>query len=86
MPRGDDDPAIGLGFTATRKVGNAVVRNRARRRLKEAARIALANKGQAGWDYVAIARAETGDIPFPRLIADFERALIKLAAPPKRAA
>lgn len=86
MPRGDDDPAIGLGFTATRKVGNAVVRNRARRRLKEAARIALANKGQAGWDYVAIARAETGDIAFPRLIADFERALTKLAAPPKRAA
>lgn len=86
MPRGDDDPAIGLGFTATRKVGNAVVRNRARRRLKEAARIALASKGQPGWDYVAIARAETGDIPFPRLIADFERALTKLAAPPKRAA
>jgi len=84
-PRGDDDPAIGLGFTATRKVGNAVVRNRARRRLKEAARIALANKGQPGWDYVAIARAETGDVPFPRLIADFERALVKLASPPKRA-
>jgi ribonuclease P protein component len=86
MPRGDDDPAIGLGFTATRKVGNAVVRNRARRRLKEAARIALANKGQAGWDYVAIARAETGDLPFPRLIADFERALAKLAAGPQRKA
>ena len=83
-PRGDDDPVIGLGFTATRKIGGAVVRNRARRRLKEAARVALANKGQPGWDYVAIARAQTGDVPFPRLIADFERALTKLASPPKR--
>jgi ribonuclease P protein component len=85
MPRGDDDPAIGLGFTATRKIGGAVVRNRARRRLKEAARVALANKGQPGWDYVAVARAETGERPFPSLIADFERALTKLASPPKRA-
>jgi ribonuclease P protein component len=83
-PRGDDDPVIGLGFTATRKIGGAVVRNRARRRLKEAARVALANKGQPGWDYVAIARAQTSDVPFPRLIADFERALTKLAAAPKR--
>lgn len=83
-PRGDDDPAIGLGFTATRKIGGAVVRNRARRRLKEAARLALAAKGQPGWDYVAIARAETGDVPFPRLVADFERALAKLAAGPRK--
>lgn len=83
-PRGDNDPAIGIGFTATRKIGGAVVRNRARRRLKEAARIALANKGQTGWDYVAIARNETGNVPFPRLVADFERALAKLAAGPQR--
>lgn len=83
-PRGDGDSAIGIGFTATRKIGGAVVRNRARRRLKEAARVALAAKGQAGWDYVAIARAETGDVPFSRLVADFERALTKLAATPKR--
>ncbi len=83
-PRGDNDPAIGLGFTATRKIGGAVVRNRARRRLKEAARLALAAKGQPGWDYVAIARAETGDVPFPRLVADFERALVKLAAGPRK--
>lgn len=78
-PRGDGQDAIGIGFTATRKVGGSVVRNRARRRLREAAREVLTKKGIAGWDYVAIARSETGDRPFAELIADFERALAKLA-------
>jgi ribonuclease P protein component len=78
-PRGDDAADIGIGFTATRKVGGSVVRNRAKRRLREAARAVLARKGVAGWDYVAIARGETGDRPFVELVADFERALAKLA-------
>jgi ribonuclease P protein component len=81
-PRGDGASAIGIGFTATRKIGGAVVRNRARRRLREAARAALAAKGQAGWDYVAIARGETGARPFAELVSDFERALAKLAKGP----
>ncbi|MFM7346836.1 MAG: ribonuclease P protein component [Tagaea sp.] len=78
-PRGDGQSAIGIGFTATRKVGGSVVRNRARRRLREAARAVLATRGLAGWDYVAIARDATGERPFPDLIADFERALALLA-------
>jgi ribonuclease P protein component len=77
-PRGDGTGDIGIGFTATRKVGGSVVRNRARRRLREAARAVLAKNGLAGWDYVAIARGETGARPFVDLIGDFERALAKL--------
>ena len=68
-----------VGFTATKKIGNAVVRNRARRRLREAARLVLQRLGVPGTDYVAIARAETGDTPFPALIAAFEDAAANLA-------
>ena len=82
--RDDSTPHIGIGFTATKKVGNAVVRNRARRRLKEAARVALARAGAGGFDYVAIARAATPDTPFERLVADFEAAARRLA--PREAA
>jgi ribonuclease P protein component len=78
-PRADGSPHIGIGFTATKKIGNAVVRNRARRRLKEAARLTLARCGTAGWDYVAVARAATPDLPFARLVSDFETAAAKVA-------
>ncbi len=81
-PRTDGTAHIGIGFTATKKVGNSVVRNRARRRLKEAARLALPVNGTAGWDYVAIARAATPGIPFLRLVADFEAAVARLARTP----
>ncbi|MBI1245203.1 MAG: ribonuclease P protein component [Alphaproteobacteria bacterium] len=77
--REDGTSHIGIGFTATKKVGNAVVRNRSRRRLKEAARVALGRAGIAGYDYVAIARAATQDIAFDRLVADFEAAARRLA-------
>jgi ribonuclease P protein component len=77
--RADGSAHVGIGFTATKKVGNAVVRNRARRRLKEAARIALGRAGTAGFDYVAIARAATPDIPFERLVSDFETAVRRVA-------
>jgi len=81
--RDDGDPAIGIGFTATKKIGNAVVRNRARRRLREAARAVLPRLGLAGSDYVAIARAETGDTPFLQLIASFEDAARNLSGAPR---
>ncbi|MEZ6030742.1 MAG: ribonuclease P protein component [Hyphomonadaceae bacterium] len=68
----------GLGFTATRKVGGSVVRNRARRRLREAARALLPGLGVAGVDYVLVARQETGTAAWPRLLDDVERALISL--------
>ena len=48
----------GAGFTATKKIGNAVIRNRAKRRLREAARVLLPQHGKPGWDYVFIARMD----------------------------
>jgi ribonuclease P protein component len=71
---------VGAGFTATKKIGNAVTRNRAKRRLREAARVLLPQLGKPGWDYVFIARMETADIAWPRLLDDMESALISLAA------
>ena len=78
--RGDESPHIGLGFTATRKVGGAVVRNRAKRRLREAARRLLPLHGKAGHDYVLIARMGATTRPWDRLLDDVKTALIRLAA------
>ncbi len=64
-----------VGFTVTKKVGNAVVRNRARRRLKEAVRLSLPTDQAAGWDLVLIGRDGTGQRPFAKLIEDLRGAL-----------
>jgi ribonuclease P protein component len=68
-PRGDD--RIGVGFTASRRIGNAVARNRARRRLKEVARLHLPAHGLVGFDHVLVARKAALDRPFAQLVADF---------------
>lgn len=68
-------PAPRIGFTASRKVGIAVERNRARRRLKAAAERVLPQRGEKGFDYVVIARSETLTRSFADLIADLETAL-----------
>ncbi|WP_269844605.1 ribonuclease P protein component [Alkalicaulis satelles] len=80
LPRSADPhgPAR-AGFTATRKIGPAVVRNRAKRRLREAARLLLPLHGAPGTDYVFIARAATPDRAWPSLLDDVESALISLA-------
>ena len=77
--RRDDDPVIGVGFTCSKKVGNAVARNRAKRRLREAARAVLPEAGQKGWDYVLIGRAgATASRPFEALKNDLRYALSRL--------
>lgn len=74
--RGDGDPAIRAGFTCSKKVGNAVVRNRAKRRLRALARAELPLHGRPGWDYVLVGRpAATVARPFADLVADLRAAL-----------
>lgn len=67
-----------LGFTASRKVGGAVQRNRARRRLKAAAAAVMPAHAAHGMDYVLVARAETVTRPYAGLLADLEAALRRL--------
>jgi ribonuclease P protein component len=71
---------IGLGLTASKKVGSAVVRNRARRRLREAARRLLPEHGVPGVDYVLVARPLTSEVPWPQLLDDLGNALISVRA------
>lgn len=70
--------AVRVGFTATRKLGGAVARNRAKRRLRAAAGEVLAERARPGMDYVLIARRETAERPYPALVADLETALRRL--------
>lgn len=72
-----EDEATRLGFTATKKIGNAVTRNRAKRRLRAVARLGLAAAPAPGWDLVLIARDDTATCPFGDLAAAFESALRK---------
>ena len=72
--------AIGAGFTTSKRVGGAVERNRARRRLREAVRVLLPELGVAGVDYVFVARPQTPYAPWPTLLDDLRNALIRLRA------
>lgn len=80
--RRDDSAAPGLvriGFTCSRKVGNAVARNRAKRRLRALAREVLPEAARPGWDYVLVGRAgETASRPFDAMIRDLRGALANI--------
>ncbi len=80
LRRSDDSPRIGVGFTATRKIGGAVQRNRAKRRMREAARCLLPLYGAPGHDYVFVARGGAIDREWRRLLDDVRSALVGLAA------
>ncbi len=73
-----DNAPVRLGFTVTKKVGNAVIRNRTRRRLREAARLLLRDHPAAGADLVLVGRDTTRARPFPLLIEDLAKSLAKL--------
>ena len=78
-PRGDDNPAMRVGFTVTKKIGNAVIRNRMKRRLRALARDVVAREGVAGADHVLIGRSGGIERKFATLGADLSRALAKVA-------
>jgi ribonuclease P protein component len=75
---GQGAPECGLGFTVSRKVGGAVARNRARRRLRAAADAVMPAHAAPGRDYVVIGRAGTIRRPFDALKGDLEAALERL--------
>ena len=74
---------IRVGFTATKKIGNAVIRNRAKRRLRSVCLELLPQLGERGTDYVFIARDKTVTRPYEALREDTQKALKNLMQAPK---
>ena len=75
-----DGAGIRVGFTCSKRVGNAVLRNRTKRRLRAAAQMMLAQHGQLGCDYVLIGKNDTtANLPFDRLQSDLKYCLSQLA-------
>ena len=74
--RDDGSDAVRVGFTCSKKIGNAVMRNRAKRRLREVVRVVLPTLAQPGWDYVLVGRpGVTVSRDFAALKSDLEGAL-----------
>jgi ribonuclease P protein component len=73
--RQDSDPSIRVGFTVTKKIGGAVVRNRMKRRFRALAREILPVAGQPGADHVMIGRSRGIERDFALLRADLTSAL-----------
>ncbi|MEM6413500.1 MAG: ribonuclease P protein component [Pseudomonadota bacterium] len=81
--RRSDNSQIRVGFTITKKIGNAVVRNRIRRRLKSAAAELFPKHAEQGADYIFIARRNSAQCAYDALLNDLMRALTKLSNKPK---
>jgi ribonuclease P protein component len=77
--RADEGPAR-LGFTVSKKVGNAVERNRVRRRLREIVRLSGSERMWNGYDYVLVGRRAALKMPFARMVEEFEKALRRIQA------
>ena len=77
-PRDDRDPLMRFGITVTKKIGNAVVRNRMKRRFRALARELLPTAGVAGADHVLIGRAGGVERDFAQLRAELGKALAKV--------
>lgn len=85
-PAETGDESIRIGYTCSKKLGNAVVRNRAKRRLREVARAILPLGAQPGWDYVLVGRPETTiNRDFAALLDDLHHALSRIHTPGKPA-
>lgn len=82
--RRDDENGPRVGFTCTKKLGNAVTRNRIRRRLKEAVRVAISPLLKVGHDYVLIGRAQTESRPFEAIQKDIISAIDRLHSKPTK--
>ncbi|MCC8429190.1 ribonuclease P protein component [Reyranella aquatilis] len=82
LPPGLAFPAIRVGFTVSRKVGNAVVRNRVRRRLREVARLVIPHGARADQDYVLVGRQGAIGRDFTVLQAELREALRRLKSLP----
>jgi ribonuclease P protein component len=81
-PRGDEKPAR-VGFTVSKKVGNAVERNRVRRRLREVVRHTSERAFRPGCDYVLIGRQTAIVLPFDQLVRDFSGVLDRIGTSSK---
>ena len=75
-----DDGPVRCGFTVSKKVGNAVERNRVRRRLREVVRLSAGGRMRTGHDYVLVGRRAALNAPFERLVEDFDGALRRVHA------
>jgi ribonuclease P protein component len=76
-PRLDDGP-VRVGFTVSKRVGNSVIRNRVRRRLREIVRLSGGAAMLAGYDYVLVGRRDALTMPFDKMTDEFARALRRL--------
>ncbi len=79
-PRGDADPLVRIGFTVTKKIGNAVVRNRMKRRFRALVRDVFPAHAVPGADHVLIGRSSGIERDYATLASELKRALAKLTA------